>query len=402
MPDPMNVCMIVYSGYEIDHRVRHYAEALAETNANVDVISLSWDHGRGKQGTLEGVRIHRVQEKMAGQKDPLGYLLNVLMFFLKGSALVFRRHLQRRYDVIHIHNMPDFLVYMGFLPKLLGAKIILDIHDVVPELFCQKYNRTMDSIPVRLLRLTEKLCVRFADYVIVANDIWKEKIIRRDNVAPDRCSGILNYPDKKYFHRVEKKNEDGYFTAVYPGTLSHHHGIDVAIRAAAIARKAIPNFRLAVYGLSGDAGYVEYLERLVEELHVGDCVAFHGAVSHRELNEVYARSDVGVVPKRGGIFSSEAFSTKIFDFMAVGLPPVVSRTRIDEYYFDESCILFFEPENHEHLAQRIIELYRHPERRTSIAAKGRAYIDENNWAVKKAAYLGIVRGLTGNRRPASG
>ena len=155
----MNVCMVVYSGYEIDHRVRHYAEALAEKNEHVDVISLSWEHGRGKRGALEGVQIYRVQEKISGQKKPLDYLLNVLLFFLKGSMLLLWRHVKHRYDVIHIHNMPDFLIFMGFLPKLLGAKIILDIHDVVPELYCQKFNKTMDSFAVKLLRChREGLC----------------------------------------------------------------------------------------------------------------------------------------------------------------------------------------------------------------------------------------------------
>ena len=293
----MNVCMVVYSGYEIDRRVRNYAEALAEKKANVDVISLSWEHGREEQGVLEGVHIYRVQEKMSAQKKPLAYLFNTLLFFIKGSLLLLSRHIKRRYDVIHIHNMPDFLVFMGLLPKLLGAKIILDIHDVVPELYCQKFNRTMDSAPVKLLRLTEKICVRFANYVIVANDLWMKKLIRRDQIAADKCSGILNYPDKKYFRSVEKEHQNGAFTVVYPGTISHHHGVDVAIEAISIARETIPNIRFVVYGLPGDPAYAEYLDRLVEDMKLKDKVVFHEPVKHAKLNEIYSRSDVGVVPR---------------------------------------------------------------------------------------------------------
>ncbi len=397
----MNVCMVVYSGYEIDHRVRHYAEALAEKNEHVDVISLSWEHGRGKRGALEGVQIYRVQEKISGQKKPLDYLLNVLLFFLKGSMLLLWRHVKHRYDVIHIHNMPDFLIFMGFLPKLLGAKIILDIHDVVPELYCQKFNKTMDSFAVKLLRVTEKVCVHFADYVIVANDLWMKKIISRDRIEPDRCSGILNYPDKKYFHRIEKKKPDGYFTVVYPGTISHHHGIDIAIKAIALAGDKIPNIRFDVYGLSGDPKYVACLDRLIEDMKIKDRVTFHGPVKHDELNKVYARSDVGIVPKREGIFSSEAFSTKIFDFMAVGLPAIVSRTRIDEYYFDDSIVMYFEPENSEDLAHCIVELYNNPGKRKSLIDQGRIYTDENNWDAKKSVYVNIVRKLVTNHHRTS-
>jgi glycosyltransferase involved in cell wall biosynthesis len=398
----MNVCMVVYSGYEIDHRVRHYAEALAEKNEHVDVISLSWEHGRGKRGTLEGVQIYRVQEKVSGQKKPLTYLFNILLFFLKGSMLLLWRHIKHRYDVIHIHNMPDFLIFMGFVPKLLGAKIILDIHDVVPELYCQKFNTTMDSSVVKLLRFTEKICVHFADYVIVANDLWMKKIIGRDRIVPDKCAGILNYPDKRYFKRIEKKHADGYFTVVYPGTISHHHGIDIAIKAIAIAEDKIPNIRFNVYGLSGDPKYIECLDRLVEDMNIKDRVTFHGPVKHDELNDVYARSDIGIVPKRGGIFSSEAFSTKIFDFMAVGLPVIVSRTRIDEYYFDDSTVMYFEPENPEDLARCIIELYNNPGKRTSLIERGRMYTDEYNWDAKKSVYVDIVEKLVTNHHRRGG
>jgi glycosyltransferase involved in cell wall biosynthesis len=385
--------MIVYSGYEIDHRVRHYAEALAEKNAHVDVISLRWKHGKGKQGTLEGVNIYRVQEKDSAEKTPLHYLLNVLTFFIKGSVLLLWRHIKHRYDVIHIHNMPDFLVFMGFIPKLMGAKIILDIHDVMPELYCQKYNKAMDSSVVRLLRFAETVCVRFADHVIAANDLWKQKIINRDHIAPEKCSGILNYPDLKYFKRIEKSGNGADFTAIYPGTISHHHGIDIAIRAIAIAGKQIPNIRFNVYGLSGDSKYLESLQVLIEKLNIRDKVKFHDSVKYDELNQVYSMSDVGVVPKRSGIFSSEAFSTKIFDFMAVGLPVIVSRTAIDEYYFGESTVMYFDPENHEDLAACLVELYRDPDKRKSLISNGRAFVDENNWEAKKTSYVDIVRKL---------
>ena len=125
-----------------------------------------------------------------------------------------------------------------------------------------------------------------------------------------------------------------------------------------------------------------------------DIVAFHEPVKHAELNEIYARSDVGVVPKRGGIFSSEAFSTKIFDFLAVGLPVIVSRTKIDEYYLDESTVMYFDPESAEHLAGCIVELYKNPEKGRSLVARGRMYVAENNWENKKSAYIDIVNKLT--------
>ena len=109
-----------------------------------------------------------------------------------------------------------------------------------------------------------------------------------------------------------------------------------------------------------------------------------------ELAKIYESVNIGIVTKRGGLFSSEAFSTKIFDFMAAGIPIIASRTKIDEYYFDDSMILFFESENPEDLARCIIEIYKNPEKGQSLADNGRQFVTQNNWDVKKHIYLEII------------
>ena len=57
-----------------------------------------------------------------------------------------RLHLKHAYDVIHVHNMPDFLVFSALFPKLLGAKVILEVQDVSPELMAAKAKGRMQRI----------------------------------------------------------------------------------------------------------------------------------------------------------------------------------------------------------------------------------------------------------------
>jgi glycosyltransferase involved in cell wall biosynthesis len=99
------------------------------------------------------------------------------------------------------------------------------------------------------------------------------------------------------------------------------------------------------------------------------------------------------VPKRGGLFASEAFSTKLLEFMASGIPVIASKTKIDQYYFDDSMIVFFEPKNHEDLAKKIIELYNDPIKRHSVANNARKYVVQNNWDIKKHVFLDITKSL---------
>ena len=47
--------------------------------------------------------------------------------------------------MIHVHSVPDFLVFAALVPKLLGARIILDIHDILPEFYASKFGASKDS-----------------------------------------------------------------------------------------------------------------------------------------------------------------------------------------------------------------------------------------------------------------
>jgi hypothetical protein len=109
-----------------------------------------------------------------------------------------------------------------------------------------------------------------------------------------------------------------------------------------------------------------------------------------EISAVMANADVGVVPKRKDSFGNEAFSTKILEFMAVGVPVIVSDTKIDKYYFDESLVTFFQSDDEKHLADRMLLLIQDGKLRSRLVSNAEEFIKKNNWEVKKAEYLKLV------------
>ena len=393
----MNFCSVAYTIYEFDYRVRRYGEALLGRGGRVDAIALRRD-GQERTRILNGVKIFQIQTRKYDERGLLDYIFRIALFFVKGSLILFFKHLRYRYRVIHIHNVPDFLVFMAFIPKLLGAKIILDIHDILPEFYCQKFNRSMDTCFANLLRLIEKVSIHFADHVIVGNDLWRGKIISRDNIEPRRITTSLNYPNINFFRKSPNMSKNASCTILYPGTISHHHGIDIAIRALSIAKKEIPTLRFLISKVPKSLTYYNSLKVLIRSLHLEQNVEFFQPVPPEELWKIYAKTLIGVVPKRKGIFSSEAFSTKILDFMAAGIPVIASRTKIDEYYFDDSMIMFFESESPEALARCIIELYQNPEKAGFLAANAKQFVAQNNWDVKKQKYIDLVNSLVASIR----
>jgi len=195
----MNVCMISYSVYESDGRVMRYAETLAQRGDRVDVIALS-RAGRTSDDVIAGVNVFRVQGRTHDEKGPLSYLVRVLSFFVRAMLLLMRRQSQVKYDLVHVHSVPDFMVFTAWLPRLQGAKIILDIHDVLPELYASKFGVSKTSLIYKLLLRVEKSSAKFADHVIIANDIWRGKLLDR-SVPADKCTAILNFPDRSIFAR---------------------------------------------------------------------------------------------------------------------------------------------------------------------------------------------------------
>jgi glycosyltransferase involved in cell wall biosynthesis len=354
--------MLAYTFYETDNRVRRYAEALAKQGNEVHAIVLRRE-GQVASETVKGVSVNRIQYRKRDERGPLSYLQKLLMFFLRSTWTLAWRHLRARYDIIHVHSVPDFEVFATLVPRLLGAPVILDIHDIVPEFYASKFKVDEHSIVFRLLLLIEKLSASYSNHVIIANHLWHAKLTQR-SIPPAKCTAIINYPDLSIFSRAgHPRGASSDFLICYPGTLNWHQGLDVAINAMALLRDKVPNLSFLIIGDGPDR---EKLARMVRQHSLEGRVVMAGLIPMEEVAQVMATVDLGVVPKRKDSFGNEAFSTKIMEFMAMGVPVVASNTRIDRHYFDDHLVQFFESGNTEDLAEKILQLIREPARRAAL------------------------------------
>jgi glycosyltransferase involved in cell wall biosynthesis len=388
----MRVCMLAYTFYETDNRVRRYAEALVKRGDQVDAISLARD-GQSSFEIIQGVRVFRVQKRVINETGPLSYLIKLSLFFFRSAAVLSAKHLRKPYNIIHVHSVPDFEVFATLIPRLMGARVILDIHDIVPEFYASKFKVDEHSLIFRLLVLIEKLSIAYSSYVIISNDLWYKRLVQR-SVAPEKCRSITNYPDLSIFWRRPRPtpfSED--FVMCYPGTLNWHQGLDIAIDAMALLRDRAPSLRFLIIGDGPDR---RKLSCMISELHLGDRVLLKGLVPMEQVADIMAAIDVGVVPKRKDSFGNEAFSTKIMEFMAMNVPVIASRTRIDEYYFSEQMVQFFESGSAEDLAAKVLDLMQNPTRRAALCQRSTEFIAQNNWEVRKHEYFDLVDCLMGH------
>jgi glycosyltransferase involved in cell wall biosynthesis len=281
-------------------------------------------------------------------------------------------------------------VFATWRVKQLGSRVILDIHDLVPEFYASKFNISNRSLLFRLLLMIERRSTAFSDHVIIANHLWQKKLIER-SVPSNKCSVVLNYVDTVTFARKTRTRNDKRFIAVYPGGLQWHQGLDVAIRAFGRVRTSVPNAELHIYGEGSEKNRIMCL---VDELGLRGIVLLFPVVPHREVAQVIVDADMGVVPKRADSFGNEAYSTKILEFMSQGIPVLASRTLIDSFYFHEPAVKFFESGNDADMAEKIIQIATDPNLRRVMVQSANAYFENNSWSSRQQEYLSLVDSLS--------
>ena len=385
----MKVCMLAYSFYENDARIKQYATALVERGDTVDVIALRRP-GQPTHSVMNGVNVFRIQTRMVNERGPFSYLFRILRFLFTSAFFIARRQFSQKYQILHVHSVPDFLVFAAIVPKLLGTPVILDIHDVLPEFYASKFHVTKDSFLFRCLAMVERVSIAFSDHTIVANHLWCERVAARCGM-PQKCSPIRNYPARGLFSPNIRARGNGKFLITYPGSLNWHQGVDVAISAFAKIKDEMPDAEFHIYG-EGPAK--QSLIRLADSLGLGDRIAFHGLIPTEQIVQVMADTDLAVEPKRAGSqFGNEALSMKIFEFMAVGVPVVASRTRIHQYYYNDELVKYYDSDDESGLAANILLLRKDSRLRHQQVANALKYVEAHSWDVDKFQYLGIVDSL---------
>ena len=386
---PLRVCMLAYAFYESDTRILQYATSLAQRGDAVEVIALRRDPSLPAVEVVDGVTVHRIQSRTVDEKGALAYSSRVLRFFFHAMYFLGRIQGKTPFDVVHVHNVPDFLVFAALSSKSRHLPIILDIHDLLPEFFASKFKASHSSVLFRILAWVERRSAAFATHVIIANDLWKDRLILRSCPAA-KCSVVRNRPDLSIFKAIpdSERTPSARFQLTYPGSLNAHQGLDVAIRAFASIADQIPDADFHIYG---EGAAKSSLIELVRSLGMETRIFFHGYLPSHEIAAVMARTDLAIEPKRStSAFGNEALSTKILEFMSLGVPVIASRTRVHALYYDDSMIQYYDNDDAKELAAQILRLKANPALGATLVENARRYVAQNTWDARKHEYTAMI------------
>jgi glycosyltransferase involved in cell wall biosynthesis len=384
------IFMAAYTNYRRDPRVKREAEALV--GAGHEVVFLARRQaGEPDRETIAKVTVIKTIGFKRKCRSSMEYMIDYCVFFLMIFLHLLRHPL--RYQLIHINNMPDFLVFAACLPRLLGRPVIHDIHDLMPELYMEKFSSADAHWMVKALVIQERWAGRFASAVLTVEDRLKDILTER-GIPGEKISVLMNLPDERIFTRRTSppKPVSAPFVLAYHGTLAHRLGLDVAIRAVAKCRHTIPRLKLHIIG---DGEERERLISLRDELELGEIVTFSdGFIPLEKIPVMIEDADVGIVPLRICSGTDIMLPTKLLEYVSFGIPCIVPKTITIMRYFDDEMVQYFEAENIDSLAHAIVELYKNPLKRRELSQQaterfGMVY----QWSTHKQVYTHLVAQL---------
>jgi glycosyltransferase involved in cell wall biosynthesis len=399
-PSPLRgrrAAVIALSFYPWDPRIRRETEALIEAGMSVDLFCLQDAPTQPRREVVHGVNVRRLglRRTRAGM---LNYFFEYGAFFCWGLWQLTVAGLRRRYDVVHVHNLPDILVFTSIVPKLRGARIILDLHDPMPELFSTIFRLGPRHPFVRLLAIAERLSTWYADMVVTTNLAFGELFVGRSHHG-GKFNVIMNTPAEDIFHPTQapavpvSSAPGGHrpFRLMYHGLIVERHGLDSLLQAVQIVAADIPGITLDIYG--GRSPFLDTIEVMIRQLNLGDRVRYHGMKPLAEIAAIIEAIDLGVIPNRRTPFTELNLPTRILEYLALKKPVIALDTEGVRDYFKADELFLVRSDSPADLAETIRRVYRDPVQTQRVVERGHQVYLRHRWRDEKDRFVALVAQL---------
>jgi glycosyltransferase involved in cell wall biosynthesis len=312
------------------------------------------------------------------------------LFFMWALCLTTFRDRRRKYDLVYVHNMPNFLVFAALIPKLRGAKVLVDVHDPVPELLATVRRSHTPGWLLWLARAEERVSLSFSDAVITVNESMRQRLVHAVP-AQTHMSVVMNLPDPKIFTPVNPSHETSSNPfLVYSGTIARRHGLDLAVRALALVADEFPNLHIRLIGMGPS---VTSVSALAERLGVAKRVEFLEEVRLEEIPALVTGAVGGLSPHREDAFGSLVFSVKVAEYISLGIPVICSRIGAMRHYFCEDELFFFNPDDVNDLARAIRELLSDPIAAEQRSIRSQQKLRQLDWSMQRGVLVRTVECL---------
>lgn len=385
--------MVVHAVYPGDPRVRRQSDALLEAGHEVDLFCLRGP-GEAREEASGGMRIVRLPVNRAFTGFA-GHMAEYLAFAGLAAVRLTREHRRRRYALVQVATVPDFLAFSAFPVKLSGVPLLLDLHEDMPEFFRDRFRHPLLRPFLPLVSGSARAAAAASTELITVHEPLRQLSIAR-GVPPEKIHVVMNSADTRLFdparHPRRGFMEDGELRLIHHSNFQRIYGLDVAVEALALIDPDVLPHRLDVYG---DGPYRPQVEAAIARTDTAARVHLNGRVPIDDLPGLLAGSDIGLVPSRPEPYLQYSLSTKLLEYAAMGIPVIASDLATFRAHFTDEAIRFVPGGDANALADAIRELASDPTTAARLGAEAHRQAAAYAWEVQARSYLEIVDRLVG-------
>jgi glycosyltransferase involved in cell wall biosynthesis len=371
--------------------LRRNVEQLLDEGIAVDLVCLA-DPRLSEPIARPRLEVHQMhmQHRRSGA---LRYLIEYFGFFAWSLPITIRLSLRRRYAAVLVDNLPDFLVFAAFVARWRGARVVLEMFELTPELTAARLQLKENHPMLWWTRWIEHVATGWADHVIVVSkqcmDILTERGVdaRRMSVLPNALPAAIG-------DAARPAAAEAPFIVTH-ATLVERYGVQIAIRALDLLRRDWPELTLRVLG---DGEYKHSLVELTRQLRLEDRVVFRNFVPWPAAMAEIRQASVGIVAIVADGYGELLLPTKLLEYVQHDVPVVCSRLPTIANHFPDDAVAYFDPGDAAGLAAQADRLLRNRREAERQAARAKLAMRGFSWdalAPRYMAALGLAAGLAG-------
>jgi glycosyltransferase involved in cell wall biosynthesis len=391
------VAIVVHAVVPGDPRVRRQSDALADAGYEVDILCLRQE-GQPVEDRVDRARVIRLPIDR-GLVSFAGHLAEYVAFTTLATLRLAREHRRRRYDLIQVATVPDFLALAALPEKLAGVPLLLDLHEDMPEFFRDRFRAPWLRPLVPVVAAVSRGAAAMADEVITVHEPLRALSIDR-GVEPDRIGVVMNSADARLFdpsrHERRPFMADGRLKLIHHSNFQRIYGLDVAIEGLARVRPGL-DWSLDVYG---DGPWRPQIESAIRRTGTAARVALHGRVPMDDLPALLAGADIGLVPSLAEPYLEYSLSTKLLEYAAMAVPVIASDLATFRHHFTDAAMHFVPGSDPAAIARAVEQRADDPAGSVEMGAEARRQAAAYDWEVQKARYLEIVGRMCARGGPA--
>jgi glycosyltransferase involved in cell wall biosynthesis len=390
----MIICHIWDADYPWDIRVEKVCQSL-QARHEVHLVCRN-DNRLPREEVLEGTIVHRLPV-LPRWLGPCHRVAGLPLFFNPlWLGTIWSTVRRSRADLIVVRDIP--LAPAALLAgRRFGIPVLIDLAENYPAMLedQRRYSpRNALGSAVRhpaLASVIEQAVLKRADHVVVVVEESRDRLLAM-GIDADRITIVTNTPPPdRWTRRVgpsASPGADGAAHFVYLGNLDGSRGLDTAVRAIALLRDRAQYAQLSIIGTGPNIGQYR---ALANALGVEDRVAITGRLPFAEVERIMAQANVGLIPHYSTPAWNSTIPNKLFDFMAMGMPVVVSDARPTARVLEEvQCGRVFRERDVEDLAAAMAEMGDGAKRKQLGERGRRAFERKYNWTVDEGRLFQAV------------